>query len=107
MLSPPSKRQNRHVAGIEVANRPKSEDESVTEGISTDSMESRAGQGGGISSPVTVIQEDCIGCGICAQVCPVAAILVHEIAVVDASRCKGCGTCVAECPQDALILGRA
>ncbi len=46
----------------------------------------------------------CVGCGICAQVCPRNAIAVNEVAKIDHGKCDGCGRCVAKCPQNALIL---
>ncbi len=59
----------------------------------------------------------CVGCGICAGVCPAKAIRVyteegkdHEKVVVgyeiDAFRCIYCGFCQEACPKDAIVLTR-
>jgi NADH-quinone oxidoreductase subunit I len=57
----------------------------------------------------------CVGCGICAGVCPSQAIRVyteegpdHEKVVtgyeIDAFRCIYCGLCEESCPKDAIVL---
>ncbi|MEW8959480.1 MAG: 4Fe-4S binding protein [Moorella sp. (in: firmicutes)] len=53
---------------------------------------------------VRVDEEKCTGCGSCVDVCPVEAITVDGVAVVNADECLECGTCVEECPNGALSL---
>ena len=53
-----------------------------------------------------ILQDKCIKCGICWQVCPDAAIRVDEktgIYSVDYDYCKGCLICVKQCPVKAIM----
>jgi NADH-quinone oxidoreductase subunit F len=50
------------------------------------------------------VTDECIGCTLCAQHCPVDAIAMkpyqeHEI---DQAKCIKCGTCKSVCPQKAV-----
>lgn len=63
------------------------------------------------SGYVAACAEDaCVGCGVCASVCPFDAIAMKArgaekpTAVVDASLCMGCGVCAMQCRKDALRL---
>ncbi|NPV52736.1 MAG: 4Fe-4S binding protein [Firmicutes bacterium] len=51
-----------------------------------------------------VDQKNCTGCGLCAEVCPVDAIIVEDVAEVDADKCTECGFCVDECPNEAIKI---
>jgi pyruvate ferredoxin oxidoreductase delta subunit len=54
----------------------------------------------------------CIGCGLCAKVCPEACIEMIESEKAggrpkpktDYDYCKGCGLCAHECPVKAISM---
>lgn len=50
-----------------------------------------------------VNKEDCTGCGLCVEICPVDTItLVEGIAEIDMDGCIRCGKCHKSCPNDAV-----
>ena len=52
---------------------------------------------------VSVVNDSCIKCKSCADVCPVDAF--HEgpdMLVIDPDTCIDCGVCISECPQSAI-----
>ena len=52
-----------------------------------------------------LLEGNCTGCGICADVCEEKALeMPREAAYPKAvpGKCTGCGTCARECPFDAL-----
>ena len=52
---------------------------------------------------VVVDEQECTGCGICADVCPAEAIsLVDGVANIDKDACTGCLSCIDECPVEAI-----
>jgi len=65
------------------------------------------------ASPVVAEVEEkrCIGCGICAELCPFSAIEMVKVekrrkARVIKALCKGCGVCASHCPVFAIDVGR-
>ena len=52
----------------------------------------------------SVNEEKCIGCGICARVCPMRNITVDEKAGIG-PHCTACLACLHACPQQAVEVG--
>lgn len=49
--------------------------------------------------------EECTGCGICQERCPMGAFVVDDETVsFIQDKCIGCGLCVSTCPADAIVL---
>lgn len=51
----------------------------------------------------SVVNDSCIKCMSCVEVCPVDAF--HEgdtMLVINPDTCIDCGVCIAECPQSAI-----
>jgi Na+-translocating ferredoxin:NAD+ oxidoreductase subunit B len=49
-----------------------------------------------------VSEDDCTGCELCRDRCPMGAISVDNIACVNLDRCIGCGVCAVTCPVEAI-----
>ena len=48
--------------------------------------------------------ENCIGCGICTQVCPHEVFIINEnkTKIINQDFCIECGACTLNCPTKAL-----
>jgi len=67
-----------------------------------------AGQCKALTSAYVIDKETCVGCGKCAEVCPVDAISETEEGKyeIDPDKCISCGECEKVCPVDAISGGK-
>ncbi len=60
-----------------------------------------------LRSKPTVAQKECVGCGVCKNICPPKAIEIKNgIAVIDRKSCIRCFCCQEFCPKGAMKVKR-
>ncbi len=56
-----------------------------------------------LTLPLYRVTEDCVGCGICSQVCPMGCVSVKNgRAEHEYTNCVSCMACIHACPQKAI-----
>jgi len=101
-----SQREGVFVAGCALS--PKDVRETTLEAMATASrVATFVGKGEISVSPEVayIIPEKCNNCGICINVCPVAAVEKSPAGItINPISCVGCGICVPRCPKEAIDL---
>lgn len=58
--------------------------------------------------PPIIDEEKCVGCGTCAQICPLDVLKYHKaerkVTVRYPDECWHCRACAIDCPMDAIQL---
>lgn len=63
-----------------------------------------SGKTKGYSDKLTVHGAQCVGCGLCARLCPMGNLSVADGTAVPGNRCTMCYRCVNHCPARAITL---
>lgn len=51
------------------------------------------------------LEDECIGCGLCQEICRKDAIIVEDgVVTFDREKCDLCGDCISSCPTDAWVI---
>ncbi len=75
-------------------------------GVEVIPLNDEHGEHSDIPEVAIIIEDQCIGCTLCIQACPVDAILgaAKQMHTVIADECTGCELCLPPCPVDCIEM---
>ncbi len=75
-------------------------------GIEPEPLNEELTEASDVPSVAVIIEDECIGCTLCIQACPVDAIVgsAKHMHTVIASECTGCVLCLPPCPVDCIVM---
>ncbi|MEE9304285.1 MAG: electron transport complex subunit RsxB [Thiotrichaceae bacterium] len=75
-------------------------------GVEAIPLNEEHGEHSDIPEVALIIEDQCIGCTLCIQACPVDAILgaAKQMHTIIAAECTGCELCIPPCPVDCIIM---
>lgn len=56
------------------------------------------------TSKLKIDPDKCVGCGLCAKLCPMHNISVLEEKAISSDKCTMCYRCINKCPKQAITL---
>ncbi len=75
-------------------------------GVEPKPLNEEHGEHSDVPEVAFIIEDQCIGCTLCIQACPVDAIIgaAKQMHTVIADECTGCELCIPPCPVDCIIM---
>ncbi len=64
-----------------------------------------------VMGAVEIDHEKCIGCGLCAEICPGCSLMLdenkHPVSKdPEQLNCAACGACAGICPEEAIVISQ-
>lgn len=75
-------------------------------GVEPKPLNDEHGEHSDVPEVALILEDQCIGCTLCIQACPVDAIIgaAKLMHTVIADECTGCELCIPPCPVDCIIM---